>query len=448
MYLGEDKVAGAIIGNIVDSLEENSTINAPSQRAVNDSIRVSGSASKNLFNKNDVLKGHWINNGVNEANNLWDAGNFIKVEPNTQYSYSSSLISGKSEIQTTINYYDNNKNYISNSYFQTLTKTVTTPSNCYYIRVGYRNDVLDNIQLEKGSNITSYEEYYEPKVFVKDGDGFFHEVPYATGKVSKNLFNAYKYKNNTNQSGPTIYSINDTNELSVTYSSSWARLALILTELEPNTDYVMSAYLDKSNYNTSVASGFYDGVYQDNGMTKGSGNVYFTFTTDDTGSHEMQFYGNWSGTTYNGTIIYKNIQLEKGSVPTLYERYFEPTLLIKDSNGVFQKIELNKDNYSTAEQLVGTYLGKPLYKRTFNVTSPNQTSSSEIIVTLASECIIRKYEGMLETNAKARYPLNCWFSDSDYIYSLVDTLNKLKIRVSLSAYASRPIEVTIWYTKG
>lgn len=137
---------------------------------------MTGKASKNLFNENDVLKGYWINNGVNEANALWDASSFIKVEPNNSYSFSSSLISGKSEIQATLNYYDNNKNYISNTYFQTLTKTEKTPSNCYYARIAYRNDVLENIQFEKGSTITSYEEYYEPSLSIKNSNGVFQEV--------------------------------------------------------------------------------------------------------------------------------------------------------------------------------------------------------------------------------------------------------------------------------
>lgn len=248
-------------------------------------LNVSGNVSKNLFNKNDVLKGYWINNGNIEANALWSVGGFFKVEPDTTYSYSSTLISGKSEIQTTILYYDIGGNRITHSYFQTLTKTEKTPSDCYYARITYRNDVLENIQFEKGSTITSYEEYYEP------------------------------------------------------------------------------------------------------------------------------------------------------------------TLSIRNSNGIFQEVDINEDNYSLGEQVVGTYLGKFLCKKTFIVNSPSQTSSSEIIVKLDSNCSIVKYEGFLETNAKARYPLNCWFSSTDYVYSFISNLNEIKLRVSLSAYASRPIEITLWYTK-
>ena len=143
----------------------------------------------------------------------------------------------------------------------------------------------------------------------------------------------------------------------------------------------------------------------------------------------------------------QKVQLEKSSTATEYEEYYKPTISIRYGNGAFQEVGINEDNYSLGEQVVGTYLGKLLCKETFIVNSPSQTSSSEIIVKLDSNCSIVKYEGFLETKAKARYPLNCWFSSTDYVYSFISNLNEIKLRVSLSAYASRPIEITLWYTK-
>lgn len=107
------------------------------------------------------------------------------------------------------------------------------------------------------------------------------------------------------------------------------------------------------------------------------------------------------------------------------------------------------ENYSTSEQVIGTWFdGKPLYRKTFQVTSPSQTSSSTIIVSLDSNCVIHNYDGYLETNAKARYKLNCWFSSSDYMYSYIDYIQcAVKMRVSLDAYANRPLVITLEYTK-
>lgn len=139
-------------------------------------LNVSGNVSKNLFDKNSLAHGFWVNNGNNEPNALWSASSFIRVKPNTQYTANSSLISGKSEIRTTINYYDSNYKYISNTYFQTLSKTITTPSNCYYVKVAYRNDVQEKIQFEQGSTVTTYEEYYEPTLSIRNSNGVFQEV--------------------------------------------------------------------------------------------------------------------------------------------------------------------------------------------------------------------------------------------------------------------------------
>ena len=187
----------------------------------------------------------------------------------------------------------------------------------------------------------------------------------VSGNVSKNLFNAYKYsENNTHTDNVSKYSIINHNEIEISYINGWPRLVLKVTGLEPNTAYTISAYLDKSNFNTSVASGFYDGSeYKDSGFTKGSGNVYLTFTSSSTGTFDMWFYGNWSDTNYNGSIVYKNIQIEKGSTASEYEEPYEPTISIRNSNGVFQEVEINENNYSTGEQIIGTWKGKTLYRK-------------------------------------------------------------------------------------
>lgn len=105
------------------------------------------------------------------------------------------------------------------------------------------------------------------------------------------------------------------------------------------------------------------------------------------------------------------------------------------------------EDYSLDEQIIGTWIdGKPLYRKTFKLTSPSQTSSSETILTLDGNCSIVKYEGILESAGNSKYPLNVWFSSSDYIYSYI-LPDGLKLKVGHTSYASRPIIVTVEYTK-
>lgn len=150
-------------------------------------LNVSGNASKNLFNKNSVNKGYVYNGTGNIiANANWSVSSFISVNPSTQYTYQSTQISGKTEKQTTISYW-NNGTFISENYFQTLTKTITTPSNCTHLTISYRHDTLENLQLEKGSTITSYEEYFEPTLSIRTSNGTFREVNLDYEDLSSNI---------------------------------------------------------------------------------------------------------------------------------------------------------------------------------------------------------------------------------------------------------------------
>lgn len=405
MYLGEDKVAS--LGSICN---------------------VSGSASKNLYDKDNLCIGYNVNSstGELETNAVYNATNFIKVNGTITVSFSGKTGNYN---KIFVGEYDENKNFITrqtNATTTSLQYQFTLNDNTKYIRFSHRNDAgITNVQIEKGSTATEYEKYFEPTISIKDSKGDYHEVPYMTGKVSKNLFN----KNDVLKG----YWINNGN---IEVNTLWNVGGFF--KVEPDTTYSYSSTLisGKSEIQTTIM--YYD--IDGNRIT----HSYFQTLTKTEKTPSNCYYAR---ITYRNDVL-ENIQFEKGSTITSYEEYYEPTVSIRNSNGVFQDVELNKDNYSLGEQLVGTYLGKPFYKKTFIVNSPSQTSSSEIIVKLDSNCSIVKYEGFLETSAKARYQLNAWFSTTDYIYSFIPNLNEIKLRVSLSAYTSRPIEVTIWYTKG
>lgn len=121
------------------------------------------SITKNLFDKNDVIKGIRADaNGLVDATNA-QTSNYIEVTPNTQY-YITNVI-GLS-IWYTGAYYDKNKKFISqlniDGTFPT-SGTITTPSNCYYIVLNIlaHNYLVDvnKVMMSLGSTPIDYEPF-------------------------------------------------------------------------------------------------------------------------------------------------------------------------------------------------------------------------------------------------------------------------------------------------
>lgn len=98
-------------------------------------------------------------------------------------------------------------------------------------------------------------------------------------------------------------------------------------------------------------------------------------------------------------------QLEKNTSATTYEAYISPSIVVEE-----QEI-YNKDNletYSTTEQRIGTWLGKPLYRRVFEIpqTSINSSDVTVINFNLADTNYVTKIEGMIGvTTSNTYYPI-------------------------------------------
>lgn len=112
-------------------------------------LPVIGIPSKNLFNKDTVTTGHYVewNTGNIAANSTYSASDYINVLPNTEYIKVDN---------SQFAFYDSNKTYISgvaggNSF--------TTPVNCVNVRLTIYNTNVDKEQLELGTVSTSYENF-------------------------------------------------------------------------------------------------------------------------------------------------------------------------------------------------------------------------------------------------------------------------------------------------
>ena len=171
-----------------------------------------------------------------------------------------------------------------------------------------------------------------------------------------------KGKNLYNKKEDTIGYLNEDGSI---YTESTYRTSAYIS-ISPNTTYFKTA-------TESVRAKYYDknkkpltDSYNDLG---GSGAFAFTTPSD-------AYYLRVSMLeTYSDTL-----QIEIGDVATDYEEYIPVKIYTKNDNGGYEEIyneEIYKEHYSTEEQVIGTWLGKPLYRKVitgYNITdAQNQT---------------------------------------------------------------------------
>ena len=155
----KDEVISAITGNApVNQVLGNRVVN--SDKIALNSVKdenlentyVYGKMSKNLFNKNSVVVGKFIqwNTGNLGDNPLFLASDFIKVKAGEKIT-----INKKEQMA----FYDENKVYVSGDNTPTSPFTITIPDNVSYIRISVHKANLNDTQVEVGDKVTFYEEY-------------------------------------------------------------------------------------------------------------------------------------------------------------------------------------------------------------------------------------------------------------------------------------------------
>lgn len=107
---------------------------------------------KNLFDKDTAVLGYVNGSGGIGTSPDTYVSDFIAVEPSTIYYRTEKVLQ--------VGFYDINKTFISAIGYNVATNnTLTTPSNCYYMRVTVPQAILSTYQLELGSTGTTYEKY-------------------------------------------------------------------------------------------------------------------------------------------------------------------------------------------------------------------------------------------------------------------------------------------------
>lgn len=322
-----NSTSGKFVMTIPILLEGDHTNNSDLPIDYFDSFVHVGSTGKNLFNINDTIEGFiGGNNSIlpPDCNNL--LSNYIKVKPNTQYTYSIGGYDKPTNIDhwTGWTYYKNKYGTISTIVTDRQSRTgpddsyktmsFTTPSDCYYIRIGSRHLSLPNAwaQLERSRVATPYEP-------------FTYKVEVSSCR--KNLLNLNDLQLSL-KANLSIEMLTSNSFKLITNSSNtdrWSSAMFDGFNFKENTTYRITAKCTKSdNTNTpfisvrkkNLATVFKDMYCDSNGYING------TFVANGISSRIEFFAGNNNGTLANTNVIFEDIMLiEEPANDLNYEPY-------------------------------------------------------------------------------------------------------------------------------
>ena len=293
-------------------------------------------AEKNLFDKNTVVlyNGYFSASGRISGDSSSDltAGTdrffYIPCEPNTTYSITKPLQSTTSYnrfrvgTQPVLNVTGgstlNDFWYMSDG-GTTTTHTITTGANANYLFVyfakattatnpgGEVQEVLDGLQIEKGSTATDYEPYR----------GQSYEI-----NLGKNIWSSSMEVGGISANGTNLS--NDKRVRSTTK-----------VVVRPGTTYTLSATPRDSGkvINVAVQGWTSDGTFLSQITGADWQTLPLTFTTP-ANCYKVTLNGRYSDDTVFGTVgestdAFQNIQLEAGANATEYAPYFPPVELCK-----------------------------------------------------------------------------------------------------------------------
>ena len=151
--------------------------------------------------------------------------------------------------------------------------------------------------------------------------------------------------------------------------------------------------------------------------------------------------------TKNNSYDYCSIaELEFSKLDNIQYIKAEPTYYMELNQDAY--INQYCDTYSTDEKIVGRWVdGKPLYRKSYEVTTPPTLNSSTVLFTYSSDMEIQDIDGCILAPDE-NIPVNFYYATDNYASCWSNHKNKqIKIIVGNSAYTSRPAIITILYTK-
>ncbi|WP_159467958.1 GDSL-type esterase/lipase family protein [Dyadobacter sp. 3J3] len=271
-------------------------------------------AGKNKIDKSAIVENLVITDtGLINASNGYSIVK-CEVKPLAQYIY-SGVMNAQSGVR--IRFEDSSGTFLGvynavSANFTTLPATFTTPANCTRLWISTKiNSTSDynTIQLELGATVTQYESFYLAldSIYTNALSSFSkYDIDYILSKFSvkgKNLIDKNKIIEGLtlNNSGSIL---------------SLANYSMILVNVLPNTAYTYSGVIgfpSGTKVRFEQSDGTFISVYNANGANFTT--LPATFTTPANCTRL------WISTKINSTSDYNTIQLELGSVATVYEAY-------------------------------------------------------------------------------------------------------------------------------
>lgn len=408
--------------------------------------------SPNLFDKNTMV----INGAINVNTNIFNTTDefrtaVIKCKPNTTYTiskivsnrfvvcaYDSALVSGA--VGTKILYNDS-----------ATSITFTTDTNSKYLAVMFSkitketadlNEILNSIQIEEGSNATSYQPYTGPVPNPNNA----RKIEVMTGRqeinvVGKNLLNSL----GTNNAGTTVtsnginYTFNEDGSITIQGTSTGLSLAYLLgndfrdysvQRFFIDEDYVVNGW---DNNNITLVSRGIDGIYR---RIKGTNSV-------DIKNIEISviYIQIASGTTINETIY---PMIRKASIEDdTYEPYKSKTYEINLGKNLFDG-ELELGTYTDSGEkyhFAGAYRNKNI------ISIQSNTTYTFSINGISQKYVVYFYDNnksflssLALTNGTFTTPNNCYYINfrcynADFTSDYADLKVQLELGDKATSYA-------------
>lgn len=229
---------------------------------------------------------------------------------------------------------------------------------------------------------------------------------------SKNLFNknintsmAYSVSPSVLDTGIRVITNLVANNCYLTYKLNDSLLGKTIT---------LTSNINASSSNQGMVR-IYFGNSSNNAVTnianlETSGSITVTIPSsfpNDTDSIYLLLYGNRGGTGFSvgAYVDYTNLQIEYGSTSSEYTPHLTNSkIFTKTCNGEYEAFNNTFDEYTLNEQKIGTFLGKPLYRKVISVGNlPNATTKT--VSTNLTNVLIKKIEGYCRNNDNWTLPL-------------------------------------------